>query len=366
MFVNFKDRIAKDLHGVVEIIVKDLNGNVVQHEKHNNIIKIFAKESLAHRLCPPRHWDPTAGTGSGAWVDNSFSIEDFAARYIVFGASYDASGNPLDTNDARFYKIDPVTQAYVPKPLSPGALPYSTGVDENGNADPNWYLKSGDLINPIPISYPNRPLKAVERIYFESSYQPAGDPNLDPAVRPLNNTVVFETTLTKTEYNGFGNTASDYFTISEVSLVCAPEVEVATVCNCPPRDIFLLGHADGLPLQANIAVAGSTVSLTETTAEYIDYIKVGDTIKIVSADSTAAANNELDQLNPFYLVMSKVSGGVDITVDRTIRNASSTPITGAVGVFKDEFRMFSHRILQTPVKKSSDFEVIVRWSINFA
>jgi hypothetical protein len=141
---------------------------------------------------------------------------------------------------------------------------------------------------------------------------------------------------------------------------------MANVCNCPPRDIFLLGHTDGLPLQANIAVAGSTVSLTETTGEYINYIKVGDTIKIVASDSTAAENNELDQLNPFYLVMSKVNGGVDITVDRTIRTANNTPITGAVGVFKDEFRMFSHRILQTPVKKSSDFEVIVRWSINMA
>lgn len=363
--LNVRERIAKEYKGVVEVIVKDLNGNIVQREKHDNIIKIFAKESLAHRLCPSRHWDPTAGTGSGAWVANSFSIEDFAARYIVFGASYDANGNPLDTNDARFYKIDPVTQAYVPKPLSPGALPYSVGVDENGNPDTNWYLKSGDLINPIPISYPNRPLKAVERIYFESSYQPAGDPNLDAAVRPLNNTVVFETTLTKTEYNGFGNTASDYFTISEVSLVCAPEVDMANVCNCPPRDIFLVGHTDGMPLQANINVAGATLSLNDAT-EYIDYIKVGDTIKIVAADSTAAANDELNQLNPFYLVMSKVSGGVDITVDRTIRNASGTAITGAVGVFKDEFRMFSHRILQSPVKKSADFEVIVRWSINMA
>jgi hypothetical protein len=30
---------------------------------------------------------------------------------------------------------------------------------------------------------------------------------------------------------------------------------------------------------------------------------------------------------------------------------------------RDGFRIFSHRVLATPIKKSSDFEIVVRWRI---
>ena len=42
---------------------------------------------------------------------------------------------------------------------------------------------------------------------------------------------------------------------------------------------------------------------------------------------------------------------------------NNTPITGVVGVYRDGFRIFSHRILKSPIKKSSDFEIVVRWRI---
>jgi hypothetical protein len=48
--------------------------------------------------------DPTAGTGSGAWVASGIDpLDELSAKYIVFGASFDADGNPLDTADTRVY-----------------------------------------------------------------------------------------------------------------------------------------------------------------------------------------------------------------------------------------------------------------------
>jgi len=332
----------KNYRGEVEIIVKDKYGRTIQQVREKNIIKIFAKEILSHRLPHNKVWDPNAGGGSGDWVAHNIDIDEFAAKYIIFGASYDENGVPLDTSDTRYYMIDSVTGSPIPITLNPGAE------------------YDGGLINAIPISEPDRPLKRIERIYFEPSYQPAGTPLLQTDVRPLNNIIVLETTIRKSEYNGFGITSSDFFTITEVALVGAAELDNIGACELDPRDIFLTGES-GNPQLAS-ASGTSTISLDLSVTD-INLIKEGDQIKIVDPNTTAAQDSILEQLNPYYLVISKPLGGRDITLDRTPVTDENIPLTGAIGVYRDGFRIFSHRILSSPVKKSSDFEIVVRWRI---
>jgi len=327
--------------GEVEIIVRDKHGRVIDTRREHNLVKIFAKEILSHRLPYSKVWDPNASTSEGAWVAHNIDIDEFAAKYIVFGASFDGDGNPLDAADTRFYTTDSIVGGYIPVTLGAGAE------------------YDGGLINPVPIAEPYRPLKRIERVYFEPSYQPAGTPLLQADVRAMNNIVVLETTLLKTEYNGFGVTSSDYFTLTEVALVGAAEVDSVGACECAPRDIFLTGE-DG-PLLAS-ASGTATITLDGSVID-VDFIKEGDQIKIVDPNSTAADDEILDQLNPYYLVVSKTLGGHDVTLDRTPVTSANVALTGDVGVLRDGFRIFSHRILKTPVKKSEDFEIVVRWRI---
>lgn len=330
--------------GEIEIEIRDLRGRVLRRIREHNIIKIFAKEILAHRLAYGKVWDPTAGTGSGDWVAHSIDLEAFAAKYIVFGASFDENGNPLDTADTRFYTPDSITGGYVPITLGTGAE------------------YDGGLINAIPISEPTRPIKRIERIYFEPTYQPAGTPLLQADVRAINNVVVFETTLRKDEYNGFGLTAGDFFTLTEVALVGAAEVGSVGACECDPRDIFLTGESDGSP---QLATASGTATITlDAGVGNVNLISEGDQVKIVESATTAADDSTLSQLNPYYLVINKSVGGRDITLDRTPVTSAGAALTGDIGVFKDGFRIFSHRALSSPVKKSSDFEIVVRWLIH--
>lgn len=339
--IRMTDHILKTYDGEVEIEIRDLRGNIHQRRREHNIIKIFAKEIISHRIPYSKVWDPTSSSGSGDWVTHNIDLDEFAAKYIVFGASFDENGNPLDAADTRFYAPDSVAGGYIPIPLEPGA-------DYDGG-----------LINPVPIAEPYRPLKRIERIYFEPSYQPAGTPLLQPDVRAINNIVVLETTLRKDEYNGFGLTSSDFFTLTEVALVGAAEIGSVGACECDPRDIFMTG--DNGPLLAT-AAGTSTISL-DSSVTAVDLIKEGDQIKIVDQSSTASDDAILDQLNPYYLVTHKALGGRDITLDRTPVTANDTALTGAIGVLRDGFRIFSHRILKTPVKKSEDFEIVVRWRI---
>lgn len=261
----------------------------------------------------------------------------------MFGASYDAEGNPLDTADTRYYTNDTISGGTIPVNLGPGAE------------------YDGGLINAIPISEPSRPLKRVERIYWEPSYQPAGTPLLQDDVRAINNVLVLETTLRKDEYNGFGITASDFFTLTEVALVAAAEVDLLGNCELNPRDIFLTGNISGLPQLASAnGTATLNLSLSETE---VDHIKEGDQVKIVEVDSTASADQTLNQVNPYYLVVSKATGGRDIILDRVPVDTDGNPLSGDVGIFRDGFKIFSHRILKTPFKKSSDFEILCRWRI---
>lgn len=330
-------------NGEIEFIIKDRNGNIINNIRQPNIVKIFAKEILSHRIPHSKVWDTNANSGAGGWVVHDLDLEEFAAKYICFGASFDEDNQPLNTADTRFYSNNSTINGFVPITLGVGAE------------------YDGGLINPIPITEPMRPLKRIERIFFESSYQPAGTPLLQNDVRAINNVVVLETTLLKSEYNGFGITASDFFTITEVALVGAEELDSVGACECPPRDIFLKGDSDGLAFKAS-ASGTSTISLDPSVID-LNTIKEGDQIKIVARDTTATDDAILNQLNPYYLVINKALGGHDITLDRTPIDSDGSVIAGEIGILRDGFKIFSHRILKSPVKKSEDFEIVVRWRI---
>jgi hypothetical protein len=344
--------ISKPCRGELEFIIRDKTGRIVESRKEENIVKIFAKEILSHRLTHKNIWDPSSNSGAGAWVDSGINIDDFSPKYIVFGASYDENRIPNDTADARYYIPDPINGGTLPIALSPGAE------------------YQGGLINAIPVAEPGRPLKRIERIFFEPSYQPAGTPFLQPDVRAINNIVVFETILRKEDYNGFGMTSTDYFTITEVALVGAPEIGSIGACECDPRTLFLQGDAEGYPLPV-ILTGSSTISLDSSVAiGDVDLIKEGDQIRITATGETGAnagfqgtSSDTLDQVDPFYLVVRKAEGGHDITLDRVPVDSSNTAIIGTYGAQRDVFRIFSHRILKFPLKKSEDFEITVRWSI---
>lgn len=332
--------------GEIEFIIKDRNGVVVDRIVEHNIVKIFAKEMLSHRLPSSEIWDPNAGTGQGDWVASGLDPdEEFSARYILLGASFDENGVPLDVEDPRYYTRDPVTNTFVPVRLGPGAE------------------YEGGLINAIPLSEPDRPLKRVENIDFEPSYQPAGTPFIQDDVRAINNMLLVETVLQLDEYNGFGLTDSDFFTITEVALAGGAKFGLLGSCEKTPRELFLEGDASDTALLAS--ASGSDVISLDPSVTDVDLIKEGDQIKIVAAGTSVGDDAELDQVNPFYLVLAKQPGGRDIQLDRTPINSSNDPITGAIGVLRDTLRIFSHRILKSPVKKSADFEITIRWRIIF-
>lgn len=335
--------VARSYQGEIEFEIRDRQGRTVSVQREKNIVKIFAKEILAHRLPHSKVWDSSANAGAGGWVAHSLDLDEFSAKYIVFGASYDENGNPLDAADTDFYTPDTTVGGYIPVTLGPGAQ------------------FDGGLIKAVPIAEPTRPLKRIERIYFEPSYQPAGTPLLQDDVRCLNNVVVFETTLTKDEYNGLGTTVNDYLTLTEVALVGAAEIGSVGSCECDPKDIFLTGRSTGGAFLAS-SNGTATVNLDILESE-VDAIMEGDQIKIVQSESTADQDLNLNQLNPYYLVISKAIGGRDITLDRVPVDINSNPITGSIGLLRDGFRIFSHRILKNPVKKSADFEIICRWRI---
>jgi hypothetical protein len=342
--------VQRAVQGELEFIFRDpVSHHELGRRRETNIIKIFAKEVLSHRVPSPRVWDPAANTGSGGWVAHNLPLEDWAPRYICFGASFDDNGTPLDADDERYYSQDEVSGGYVPRALGIGA--------EYG----------GGLINAIPISSPNIPLKRIERIFFESSYQPAGTPLLEADVRAINNIMVLETTLRKDEYNGFGANSSDFFTIAEVALVAAREIPPEQgLCECDPSNLFLEGDPDEIALDATSS-GTATVSLASSVVDplLINLIREGDQIKLVAhgANRQGTPADLLNQITPYYLVTSKVSGGKDLVLDRTPVDANNNPIVGPVGVFKDGFKIFSHRILKIPIKKSADFEIVVRWRI---
>lgn len=337
----------KGARGVIEFIIRDRNKNVVKHWFEPNLVKIFAKEMLAHRLPSSQIWDINANGGAGGWADSGIDpTEEFSARYILFGASFDANGVPLDVNDKRFYNIDPVTGTSVPVRLQPGA-------DFDGG-----------LINAIPLTEPSRPLKRVEAIGFQPTYQPAGSPLLQGDVRAMNNIVTLQTTLNLGEYNGLGITESDFFTITEVALAGGKKFDSIAQCECDPRKLFLEGsQTSGGQVPFHATATGADVVTLD--APFASAIQEGDQIKLVSAGDSAATDT-LQQVSPYFLVLSKSSGGRDCQLDRVPVDIHNNPIVGSVGVYRDTLRIFSHRILAAPIKKSADFEIVVIWRIIFS
>jgi hypothetical protein len=343
----------KSYRGELEFIIKDKAGRIVERRTEPNIIKIFAKEIISHRITHSNVWDPNALSGAGDWVSSGINIDDYSPKYIVFGASFDANNVPLDVEDTRFYVNDVIMGGYLPIQLGSGAE------------------YDGGLINAIPIAEPLRPLKRVERVFFEPSYQPAGTPLLQADVRAINNIVVFETVLRREEYNGFNTTEANYFTITEVALVGAPEIGSIGSCECDPRSHFLTGYegTDGKHYPLPVTCTGSS-TITLELPELADVIKEGDQVRLTNLGEASVdigfdgtGGDIINQLNPYYLVVSKSQGGRDMTLDRIPVDVDNNPIIGTFGVMKDAFKIFSHRILKYPLKKSEDFEITVRWSI---
>ena len=129
--------------------------------------------------------------------------------------------------------------------------------------------------------------------------------------------------------------------------------------------LFLTGDASGNPLRT-IFNGTSTISLDPSVVDP-DVIKEGDQIQIQSFSSDKSSPDFINQVNPFYLVISKSPGGRDIVLDRTPTTSDTNVLVpgtdGIIGIYRDGFKMFSHRVLTTPIKKSSDFVIVVRWSI---
>ncbi len=333
--------------GEIEIIVKDKFGREIQTFREPNLIKIFSKEMLAHRIAPTYVWDPAA-SGGGAYVPSGIDANDeFSIKYILFGASFDENGIPKGPDDTRFYTYDDATGSYIPVRLETGAT------------------DQGGLINPIPLSEADRPLKRVESVYFEPSYQPTSVPLLQADVRAMNNILVVETTLETSEYNGLGLTDSDYFTLTEVALAGGKEMGSIGTCECDPKDLFLEGDSGGNAIQ--VAFSGSNViTIDASDTDSAAVIKEGDQIKIVNDGGTPALHTILDQVSPFYLVTQKSESGLEIQLDRTPVDSTNTPLTGTGGAFRSTLRLFAHRILPFPVQKNSAFEITVRWRIFFS
>lgn len=343
---------APNAHGEIEFIIRDRNGMVLGRHVEKNIVKIFAKEILANRVPYSKIWNPNVNSGEGAWEDSGIdALEEMAPKYILLGASYDSDGVPLEFEDDRYYTFDSVTNKYVPIRLNPGAE------------------YDGGLINPITILEPDRPLKRIESIEHEASYQPSGTPLLQDDVRAMNNVVVFETTIKPEEYNGFGLVNSDYFTITEVALAGGKVLDSVGACDCTPRELFLDGVESSAtaerPLQC-VANGGDTITIDPSETE-VDLIKKGDQIRIGGVDDAIDDDtiSDLNQVTPYYLVLDKSVGGRDILLDRAVVDNTNTPIVGDVGVLRDTLRIFSHRILTAPIRKTSDIELVVRWRIIF-
>ncbi len=321
---------SKKYRGEIEFIVKDRNGNVIDVIREPNIVKIFAKEILSHTFHHDKIWDPSAASGAGAWTRTDAVVgtddpsNDFTVKYILVGASFDDNGVPLDFNDDRFYTLDTVTGLYVPNQLTPGAT------------------NNGGLINPVPVSSPGRPLKRIENVSYEATYQPSGSPLLQDDVRAINNIAVLETTLTTDEYNGLGLTDSDQFTITEVALAAGKELDDVGSCECSPRKLFLEGRSSD-NTAITVTASGTNVISIDPSEVDVDLIKEGDQIYLSTVDSDPISNgtDSLDQVSPFYLVTSKLVGGRDIQLDRIPTDVNETALSGTFGVFRDTLRIFS-------------------------
>lgn len=342
--------IGSNTFGEIQLIFRDSKGNIVDRIIHHNIIKIFMKDHIAHTLPYGYKWDPTGGTsGSGDWVANTINNADlYFPKYIILGAAYDTStanyGAPLGTNDTDFYQTDPVSGQKVPITLYSGA---------------NY---TGGLIKAIPIDTSNNiPLKRIEDVDFDATYQPPGTPYLRDDVRALYNIVSFSTTLQTTEYNGFGGSFTS-FDICELALVSGPAFDsTISDCNCDPHNLFLLGHGGNYdtdlsasPIEITLTSGSSTITLND--ASDANYIYEGDQIKFVSSHS---------MITEYFMVLSK--SGNQLTLDRVPKDDSNVNIpSGTYHIWVDRFRILAHSILPQPFSKTSALQVDITWKIYFS
>ena len=353
---DFSKKKSAGTFGAVEITIRDRNGVILEQYSEPNIVKIFAKEMLPHRLPSSEIWNPLANGGLGNWEPSNVDPkEEFAARYIVLGASFDNNGLPVN-NDPRYYVQDSVTGLWGPIQLGPGA-------DYNGS-----------LINPIPLNDNGRPLKKIEGIVFNPSYQPAGTPIMQENVRAVNNTVRLSTVLKLDEYNGFGRGGSDFFTITEVALMGGMKHGLVGTVDYSPTALFLEGRegtsgsepeADKVPFvcgdNTHPGINGNVLTITQGNPAYLS---VGDQIKLVGS-TDSPEQESIPQVSPFYLITGKI--GPSIELDRTpIRSDTGNPVTGSCGIYRDSMRIFSHRILSAPCRKSADVEITITWVLMFS
>lgn len=346
--LSCSDNVSNVYRGEIEIIVKDKHGREINRFRENNLIKIFSKEMLAKRIAPTNIWDPAA-SGGGAYVPSNVDANDeFSIKYILFGASFDNdTGIPKGPDDTRFYTYDGVTSSYIPVRLETGAT------------------NSGGLINAIPLAEPDRPLKRVEAVYFEPSYQPTSVPLLQDDVRAMNNVLVVETTLETSEYNGLGLTDSDYFTLTEVALAGGKEFGTIGTCECDPKDLFLEGDSGGEAIKVNLT-GSNVITIDASDTSSASVLKEGDQLKLVNDGGTPTNHTTLNQVSPYYLITQKSESGLEIQLDRTPVDSDNSPLTGTAGAFRSTLRLFAHRILPFPVQKSESFEITVRWRIFFS
>ena len=116
------------------------------------------------------------------------------------------------------------------------------------------------------------------------------------------------------------------------------------------------------------ANGSATVSIDPSVAS-VDVARIVEGDQVFLVGRPAGTDEEyltLDQVQPYYLVTAKAAGGRDVTLDRTPVDSAGVPLTGDIALYRSTLRLFSQRILSVPFKKSSDFEIIVRWRISFA
>ena len=186
----------------------------------------------------------------------------------------------------------------------------------------------------------------------------------------MNNIVTLETTLQLNEYNGFGTSPSDYFVITEVALAGGYKFgAIGPPCGETPDQLFLQGStssgsAGGSFSAAPIQCIGNGTDTISINPSEIDTSTIvqGDQIKIVGPNDTRSQES-INQVSPFYLVITKATGGRDITLDRTPVDINNNPIIGPIGVYRSTLRLFSQRVLSVPFSKTSDFQITCQWQI---
>lgn len=309
--INIRDLSGKMAEGRLTMRIRNTITGEESTISDNNIIKVAAKEVMAINLAPPRVWDPN----EQEWVDNSLS-DDMSVRYMWFGTG------------------------------STSMLSSSFNYD-------------GSLQEPILISTLT-PLKRIESVYLNNSYQPSGNPYNHDDVRAILNEIVFETVMKADEYNELPDTSGSDVILAEAGLVAARELPVDDDCGCAPDILFLGTENDGTAIP--ITFSGSEVVTINVSSSKHTTIKAGDQIKIVASGTLKTDMHDvIEQHNPYYTVVEKLTNGRDLLLDRIPRNADNDILTGSAGIFRVGHRLICYK--KIPVfRKSFPLEITFSWA----